>query len=129
MGPFFVTAAICLCVLAIIHYTRRKRPPYPPGPKTLPILGNLRDFPREREALKYAQWAKVYGESDKPDVGELEVQSGAYLPPRNLGDIYHLSALGTHIIVVNSPKVADDLFVRRSWNYSDRNRMTMINEL
>lgn len=45
------------------------------------------------------------------------------------GDIYHLSSFGTHIVVVNSPEVADDLFVKRSWNYSDRPRMPMVNEL
>jgi len=33
----------------------------PPGPKKLPLLGNLFDIPPNCEWLTYAQWTKDYG--------------------------------------------------------------------
>ena len=39
-----------------------KRLPYPPGPKPLPVIGNLLDMPTGYDWLTYAEWAKKYGE-------------------------------------------------------------------
>ncbi|KAI0041968.1 cytochrome P450 [Auriscalpium vulgare] len=36
--------------------------PYPPGPKPLPVIGNLLDVPRLYSWLTYASWAKTYGD-------------------------------------------------------------------
>ncbi|KAF5308977.1 hypothetical protein D9758_018491 [Tetrapyrgos nigripes] len=44
-------------------------------------------------------------------------------------DIIHLDLLGTPLIVVNSLKAATELFEKRSSNYSDRPRFTMLFEL
>lgn len=38
----------------------------------------------------------------------------------NLGELVFLSALGKHILLVSSFKAANDLFEKRSLNYSDR---------
>ncbi|KAJ3478426.1 hypothetical protein NLI96_g9763 [Meripilus lineatus] len=100
-----LTLWLILCACTAYQYARRRRRNYPPGPQGLPILGNLLDMPHDKEGLKYTQWAREYG------------------------DMYHLSVLGTHIFIINTPEVANDLFVKRSSNYSDRDRMTMINEL
>ena len=35
--------------------------PTPPGPKKLPILGNLLDIPTTFEWITYARWTKEYG--------------------------------------------------------------------
>lgn len=43
------------------------------------------------------------------------------------GDIIHLSALGKHIVVVNSIEKAVDLLDKRSSNYSDRPDIPMAN--
>jgi hypothetical protein len=33
----------------------------PPGPKKLPILGNLLNMPKQRQWIAYQRWAKEYG--------------------------------------------------------------------
>ena len=41
----------------------------------------------------------------------------------------HLNVLGQHFLILGSLEVITDLFEKRSSNYSDRNHMTMLNEL
>ena len=53
-----VTLIIVFVVAALLG--RRKRP-LPPGPKGLPILGNIFDVPKTREWLVYHEWARQYG--------------------------------------------------------------------
>ncbi len=75
---------------------RRRRLPLPPGPKGLPLIGNLWDVPAEYPWLTYAQWAATYG------------------------DILYLDTPGNPTVVINSAQAAADLFEKRSGNYSDR---------
>jgi hypothetical protein len=35
--------------------------PLPPGPKGLPIIGNLLDIPQEKPWVVYDKWAKQFG--------------------------------------------------------------------
>lgn len=37
--------------------------PLPPGPKRLPLLGNLLDMPSSQEWLTFADWGKKHGTS------------------------------------------------------------------
>lgn len=77
--------------------------PYPPGPKPLPLLGNLFDFVRENESQAYLRLAHKYG------------------------DLVFLTVLGKNVLFVNSFKTANDLFEKRSSNYSDRGESQMVN--
>ena len=51
------------CLLAGIAMRRRstaKR--YPPGPKGLPIIGNLFDEPKDEDWKAFIAWSEQYGE-------------------------------------------------------------------
>lgn len=50
-------------LLATLLKGRRKdrnRLPYPPGPKGLPLLGNIFDFPTSNPWEAYCDWGKIY---------------------------------------------------------------------
>lgn len=60
LGWFDLGFAVSAVVL-LAGLSRRKKRPLPPGPKGLPVLGNLLDMPRESEWLTFQQWARDYG--------------------------------------------------------------------
>ncbi|KAF5364723.1 hypothetical protein D9757_012497 [Collybiopsis confluens] len=85
---------------------RRNRAPLPPGPRKLPLIGNLLDMPTTFEWETYNNWCK------KLD-----------------SDIIHLEVAGTSIVVMNSAQVAEELLDQHSAIHSDRSRLVMVNEL
>ncbi|KAG1826008.1 cytochrome P450, partial [Suillus subaureus] len=72
------------------------RPPLPPGPTPLPVLGNVLSLDSARPWLTFNAWRSAYG------------------------DIIYARVLSKPVLVVNSKEVAKDLFDRRSSIYSDR---------
>ncbi len=36
-------------------------PQFPPGPRGLPLIGNLLDMPSQKEWLTFAKWGEKYG--------------------------------------------------------------------
>ena len=50
-------AFLSMCVL----FVGRKRSRYPPGPKGLPIAGNILDVPKKEPWLVYEEWTRKYG--------------------------------------------------------------------
>lgn len=51
--------------LAVLYVWLRKsnaNVPLPPGPKPLPVLGNIRDLKAKEPWISATQWAKTYGE-------------------------------------------------------------------
>ncbi|KDQ59105.1 hypothetical protein JAAARDRAFT_33833 [Jaapia argillacea MUCL 33604] len=79
--------------------------PTPPGPKPLPVIGNLLDAPKDFFWLTYDKWTKQYG------------------------DIVSINVFGQTIIILGSLQATNDLFEKRSSIYSDRVRLPMIMEL
>jgi hypothetical protein len=53
--------ALATLALFLVKSFLSKRPPLPPGPKGLPLLGNLFDMPKSREWLTFAKWGQQYG--------------------------------------------------------------------
>ncbi|KAF7371337.1 Cytochrome P450 [Mycena sanguinolenta] len=84
---------------------RRRSPPLPPGPRGLPIVGNILDLRTTNSWLNFAKLGEDWGE------------------------ISSLTVLGQTMIIVNSLKIAEDLLETRGANFSDRPEMPMAGEL
>lgn len=74
----------------------RRPKDYPPGPPTLPLLGNLHQIPDKKRHLQFEKWAREYG------------------------PVFSLM-LGTKaMIVLNSDQAIKDLVDKRGAIYSSR---------
>lgn len=77
----------------------RRPKDYPPGPPTIPVLGNIHQMPTRDAHLHFEKWAREYG------------------------DIYSLM-LGTQtMIVLSSDEAVKELLDRNSGNFSNRLEM------
>lgn len=99
-------AVIAVCVAKLILLTR---PPkgLPPGPRPLPILGNIRDMPPEG-GRDWEHWAKF---KDR------------------YGPIGSLTTLGTTLIVISDYDLAVELLEKKSSISSDRAQPTFLAEM
>lgn len=97
MSPYKIVYLIVL--LAVLWGLSRIgcRPKnYPPGPPTLPFIGNLHQIPRKKRHVQFEKWAREYG------------------------PIYSLM-MGTKVmIVLNSDEAIRDLVDKRGAIYSSR---------
>lgn len=93
------TTLLVVFLLVVLYYARNvgSRPKdYPPGPPTLPIIGNLHLMPSKHPHLQFKKWADKYG------------------------PIYSL-VIGTNVlIVISSGAVMKELLDKRSGIYSSR---------
>ena len=121
-GPFPV-AAVFLIIALVIWYSilyRRTGRPLPPGPKRLPIIGNLFNMPTTiPSAEKYHELTQKYGTCwySQPDSLDTEASS--------TGDIVYLSVLGRRMVILGSYEAASELLDKRSAIYSDRPQPVM----
>ncbi|KAI0278793.1 cytochrome P450, partial [Russula aff. rugulosa BPL654] len=77
---------------------RRRGLPYPPGPPSRPIIGNLLDIPTDAPWTVYADMSKKYGKRD----------------------VICFRVFNQVIIVLCSLSAIKDLFEKRAESYSDR---------
>lgn len=89
--------------VVFLLFRRNRRPLiYPPGPKGVPILGNLFDIPIEKHWDKFTEWGETFG------------------------DVVFLYIPGAPMVILNSAKATNDLLEKQSANYSDRPCMYIV---
>ncbi|KAJ2934354.1 hypothetical protein H1R20_g2712, partial [Candolleomyces eurysporus] len=70
--------------------------PVPPGPKGLPILGNMLQLPQDEQWKVYQEWTKQYG------------------------DMVYLDVMGQPILILGSLERTEDMMEKHATMYSDR---------
>ncbi|CAH0020036.1 unnamed protein product [Clonostachys rhizophaga] len=95
-----VGIAVTLGSFLVFQQRRRKRPaaPLPPGPRPLPLIGNIFDLPADK-IPEYEHWAK---HRDK------------------YGPITSVTVLGRSIIVLNDKQIAVDILDKKSLQTGSR---------
>ena len=90
-------------LLAVLFVVMRRKStsslPLPPGPKPLPIIGNVHQAPKSHGWRTYREWSQEYG------------------------PIVHLNMLGQPVIILSTSEVAHDLLSKRGATFSDRPRL------
>lgn len=77
----------------------------PPGPKPLPLIGNLLQVPKTSQWQTFYSWSKKYG------------------------PVMSLDMMGQSLIVLSTNRAAMDLLSQKGSQYSDRPRMIVASEL
>ncbi|PNY24206.1 Fumitremorgin C synthase [Tolypocladium capitatum] len=92
-----IVIPLVLCgLLYVILSTGRRAGNLPPGPPTLPILGNLHQIPKKGSYLKFTEWAKQYG------------------------GLYSLKFGSGTAVVITDRRIIKELIDKKSAKYSDR---------
>ncbi|EQK97564.1 hypothetical protein G6O67_005444 [Ophiocordyceps sinensis] len=92
-----------LLLLSLICYSLKRTPKLPPGPRGLPIVGNMYQIPRN-PWKQFKEWHRVYG------------------------PIFRLRIGQTTVILIGNHQVAKEILGKRSALYSSRPRLIVAGE-
>ena len=118
--------AACLAAHAIWQRTARSSRsslPLPPGPRRLPLLGNLFDIPRKSAWTTFTAWSHKYGTFPTLVVF---YDHSSLRHSHCAGDVVYLEVLGHPIILLNTVQATSDLLEGRFGIYSDRPRFPLM---
>jgi len=115
---------LALVAFAAFQWSRQKLlQAVPPGPKPVPIVGNVLDLTASELWLTATKWAKAYGT-------HLECLS---LIVRNAdlceGDVVYVHLVGQGLVFLSSSEAAFELLEKRGSIYSDKPSLVMAGEL
>ena len=128
-----VSPLLILAVFSVRNYIKKRNEnpaglPYPPGPRRLPIVGNLfgiKDL--GSQWLTFTEWSKKYGVCSRFFRCFCYWSHGAERSRTHaLGDLLYLEILGQKMLVINSEEIAEELLDKRSQTYSDRPQVPMV---
>ncbi|KAI0036384.1 cytochrome P450 [Vararia minispora EC-137] len=98
----FGTALVAVVLTIAAHSTWWRRLPLPPGPPSLPFIGNLFNFPTVNPWLTFVSWGQKYG------------------------PIMSARLLGQTFIIINDIDLAYSLFSQDSGTYANRPNSVML---
>lgn len=126
--PYIALGGILTVLLLWNYVSKRSRLrglPLPPGPKGWPIIGSLLEMPQERTWLVYDKWFKIYGVLFHTCSCITDEGLNCVIP----GDMVYFEVLGKGYLILGSTARTNDIFEKRSVNYSDRPQSTMLIDL
>lgn len=93
----------------VLFRVGRRESGLPPGPPTIPILGNLHVFPTVRMHIKFTEWARIYG-----DIFSLKLVNGTVTVLNSLEAVWNVLEHQNNVTSNRPPStiarmVADDL--------------------
>lgn len=93
-----VGLVLAYLTVSVVRFSLQSLPPknYPPGPPSLPFIGNVHHFATSRLHVRFSEWRETYG------------------------DIIGLKAGPTNLVVLNSAEVVRELLEKRGNIYSGR---------
>ncbi|KAJ7439114.1 cytochrome P450 [Mycena latifolia] len=106
MTPSWELAVVLLIIVFVWHRkSKASGEPLPPGPRPIPILGNILDLTAKELWLVATKWAEQFG------------------------DVAHVHIVGQSLVFLNSPEATMDLLDRKGSIYGDKPQLVMAGEL
>lgn len=126
MSVYTVLLLVLTLCFVIQRKWKRSHLPLPPGPKGLPIIGNVLDMPMEKPWEKFHEWRETYSEFANRSRSATRIHYTSAYDTILDSDLVYLDLLKKPIVVVGSARAAIDLFEKRSHIYSDRASLVVV---